>query len=202
VKRTYLVRHGTPAGVTGRCIGHCDVPLSEAGREEMRRLATSLPAEARRIVSSDLTRAVDSARVLAEAMNIPVSTDSRLREMDFGDWDGKDWRDIHATDADALSHWCGDFVNAPPPGGESLASMAARVALWLDDPATVRADGETGDSSTDSSTIVVAHAGVIRASICIITGVPLQHIFEITVDYGTVAAVLVSDRPEDLQLKI
>ncbi len=197
MKRTFLVRHGTPTDVVGRCIGHCDVSLSENGREEMRRLASSFPSPAQRILSSDLTRAAESARVLSAAMCIPVITDPRLREMDFGDWDGRRWDDIHATDAAALSQWSRDFVNVSPPGGESLAKLAARVVVWLNDPMTVRSEGE----ASASTTIVVAHAGVIRAIICLAEGLPLKRAFEIAVDYGTITATLLSHGAEELRVR-
>ncbi len=196
MKRTYLVRHGTPACVAGRCIGQYDVPLSPKGYAEMEKLADLFSAAPNRILSSDLVRAVESANVLSMALNIPVIIDPRLREISFGEWDGRTWEEIHASDAEALARWSADWVNSSPPGGESMSEVAGRVRDWLNDPNTAMSNGV----DECSTTIVVSHAGVIRASRCLVSGLPLQRAFEIEVEYGRVAATLLSAKPGTMQV--
>ena len=89
----YLIRHGeTDWNHQKRRQGRRDVPLNDQGREQMRRcgeLLAALPADA--IVSSPLSRAVESAEILAECMGLARDTivaDEGLIERDFGDVDG------------------------------------------------------------------------------------------------------------------
>jgi broad specificity phosphatase PhoE len=85
-----LARHGeTDWNRDGRCQGWDDVPLNEAGREQARELAQRLadvPFDA--VYSSDLTRARETAEIVAAPHGVPVAVDPDLREMDFGSWSG------------------------------------------------------------------------------------------------------------------
>jgi alpha-ribazole phosphatase len=104
-----------------------------------------------RLVSSPLTRCATLATALAEARGIEASFDDRLREMDFGAWEGVDWDHIPRHQ---LDHWAEDFLHARPHGGESVAMLAARVDAAL-----------TLYRKQPGTTLVVTHAGVIRAAL-------------------------------------
>ena len=81
-----LVRHGmTDWNLQGRIQGIKDIPLSEEGRSQARAVARRLGCEEwHRIYSSDLIRAAETARMVADALKLPVTLDSRLREKAFG----------------------------------------------------------------------------------------------------------------------
>jgi broad specificity phosphatase PhoE len=85
-----LARHGeTEWNREGRWQGQTDVALNETGRQQARELAAWLveqPLDV--IVSSDLERAHETARIVAEAKRMAVSTDAGLREIDVGSWGG------------------------------------------------------------------------------------------------------------------
>ena len=74
---------------------------------------------------SPLQRCEQLARYLiALRPDLASNPDPRLREMDFGDWEGRPWADIARSEIDA---WTQDFAHPPPGGGENLHSMLARV---------------------------------------------------------------------------
>src|SRR5262245_31231363 len=86
----HLARHGeTEWNASGRIQGHADVGLSERGRAQARALAErfrrSPPA---RIVSSDLSRAMETATIVSAACGVPVETEPAFREQHLGEWQG------------------------------------------------------------------------------------------------------------------
>ena len=88
---TLLIRHGeTRWNAAGRIQGWAPVPLSDRGREQAAQVGSALVADedVDRIVSSDLRRTHETATVIAEAVGADVETDSRLRERDFGVFQG------------------------------------------------------------------------------------------------------------------
>lgn len=123
-----VIRHGHAEGnAEHRFIGQSDVPLDGLGRLQARALANRLAATPiDRIVSSDLSRAVDTITPLAEAIGVPIERDPRLREIANGEWSGllpeeisARWPDLWAayrTGADVLR-----------PGGEQWATVRERV---------------------------------------------------------------------------
>ncbi|WP_112321604.1 histidine phosphatase family protein [Oceanibium sediminis] len=143
-----LIRH--PRVVApGLCYGRHDPPLAPGWGADVRRLAHELdlgPARPPAIVSSPAERALTLAEGLADALTLPLSTDPRLQELDFGAWEGRCWQDIPRTESDP---WAEDPETLAPPGGESFNALKQRVAAAL-------ADAE--------GAVVVTHAGPIRAA--------------------------------------
>jgi alpha-ribazole phosphatase len=143
--RLYLVRHLPPIVAPGVCYGSTDLPTDPAAQAlALPGLQSALPAAAP-IYSSPLRRCV----VLAEALGQPVHIDARLVELDFGTWEMQHWDDIARADIDA---WARDVAGFRPGGGDSVASMAARIAGFYADIVKTNA----------SAAVVVCHAGAIR----------------------------------------
>ena len=145
-----LLRHTRPAVAPGICYGVSDVSLAESFAEECDALIRTLP-EFDRIVTSPLSRCRYLAERISAGMNRPLTEDHRLREMDFGQWEGVGWDDIPSAEIDA---WAADFLHARPHGGESVAMLRARVRMALSD--LRRLDGDS---------LVVTHAGVIKVAL-------------------------------------
>ncbi|MGH9278886.1 MAG: histidine phosphatase family protein [Acidimicrobiales bacterium] len=115
----YLVRHGeTAANVEGVFLGRADPPLTDLGRRQAAALAVALPTP-KRLVTSPLRR----ARETAAAFGVPAEIDDRWIELDYGELEGTH---PSAVPDDVRARWRSDPSYAPP-GGESLASLAARV---------------------------------------------------------------------------
>jgi probable phosphoglycerate mutase len=159
-----LARHGeTDWNSERRWQGHADQPLNEAGREQARELAESLAGRGvDAIYSSDLLRAHETARIVAERLGLFVEVDAGLREVDVGDWAGHVHSEIERSDPEGFRRWRagGKGWN----GGESYEQMGARVV------ATVLRIAERHAGET---LLIVTHGGSIRA--CRATAAGLEY---------------------------
>jgi probable phosphoglycerate mutase len=120
-RELWLVRHGeTPASRDRRLAGWTDVPLTGEGERQALALRPRLAGERFESVwSSDLERALRTARL---AWGEPRQ-DRRLREMSFGELEGRSWQSLPKAEQDALVRFSGFTA----PGGESFAALRARV---------------------------------------------------------------------------
>jgi len=129
-----LVRHGEARGnAEGRFIGQQDVPLTDKGHRQAASLAAQLlPLPITRIVSSDLSRCVDTVRPLAGTLGLEVEPDPRLREISNGRWGGLLPEEIEARWPEMFRRYRhGEDV--PRPGGETWHRVSLRVAEALDE---------------------------------------------------------------------
>ena len=130
--RILAIRHGETAwNVDGRLQGHRDIPLGDTGRVQARRLARALAGrgDIDAIVSSDLSRALETARIVAEAQGLPVTTDIGLRERCFGDFEGRTFAEVSAAWPPEAERWRRRDPDWSPPGeqAESLLRFQERV---------------------------------------------------------------------------
>ena len=153
----YLVRHGeTEWNRIGRMQGHLDAPLTSRGEAQARAVGETLrdlEVDGFDLVASPLGRTRATAAIIARALGRDpeaMTTDERLMEMTWGDWDGLTRAEIEARDPDAWARRkAGKWDYCPPGGGESYALVALRVADWLADrnpglPLIVVSHGGTG----------------------------------------------------------
>lgn len=117
--RLVLVRHGVAEGQEGRAVGHTDPPLSEQGRADIAALLACGHERPALLLSSDLRRAYQSAEILAAHWGLRVFTDARLREINFGEWENRRWRDVERDDGARLGQWMRHWTRRRAPGGES-----------------------------------------------------------------------------------
>jgi broad specificity phosphatase PhoE len=163
--RLVLVRHGeTVNHHDNRYTGLSDVALTDRGRRQAERLAEwAEGAGLAAVRSSPLTRALHTAEPSAERAGLPLATDGRLRELDFGVLDG-----LTADEARALyPEHAAAFFEDPTrvfPGGEPVAAAAERAV----DALTALADEFPG-----GRVLVVAHSTIIRLALCALIGIPL-----------------------------
>ena len=170
-----LIRHGATDVATGVCLGHSDPPLSARGFTDVQRLSASWDAPPPRFLfSSDLRRAQQSAQVFAARFAIEPLLDARLREVDFGRWDGRRWDEIARQDAEAYRHWLDNWVIQEAPDGESFADVLRRTGAWL---AALLGNTRDGDC-----VLAIAHAGSIRALLCHVLGLPPGRALALAID--------------------
>ena len=144
-----LVRHTRPLVPDGVCYGATDLDLAPTFEEEAARVIAALPP-AERLVTSPLRRCRRLAERIGTARSLAPAVDERLREMDFGRWEGVPWRAVPRAELEA---WNADLLHARPHGGESVHMLCERARAAIAD---YRRAG--------LSHVVVTHAGVIRAA--------------------------------------
>jgi len=167
VTALHLLRHPhVETGGRRLAYGHADLPLSRGGEEEGRALITHCLSRLPRpdgVLSSDLGRCLAIAAPLAERWGVPLEATPALREQAMGAWEGKSWEDLHASQPEATHAWWADYLDARPPGGESLRDLAVRIEAWW----------ETGwERLRGRRWVVVTHVGVIRLLVCRQLGLP------------------------------
>lgn len=167
--RIYLVRHGeTSWNVKLKFQGHTDVPLAQRGIEQANFLARRLnKMKFAAIYSSDLKRAMETAEILAMPHGITVQSVPKLREANFGRWEGMNFKEIREEYAITLQQWWDNPKKTAAPGGETLEEMALRVNGAVREIA--------GRHMDEQEVVIVAHGGPIRAVICNLLGMDLNY---------------------------
>lgn len=124
-----FVRHGqTEWNVLGRYQGQTDVALSPLGIEQAEKLAAHFPVDKLEAVySSDLARAMTTARCVADRFGLTVEACPELRELNFGDWEGLTYDGIVAKWPDALDNFFQHPDVLEIPHGESFPALRERA---------------------------------------------------------------------------
>lgn len=192
----YLIRHPETIAPKGTCYGRTDFPLKYPVEDTAHSTFSYLPPNFDHFLSSPAPRAVKLAKALLSKYNpnqisseLPLQTDERLLEMDFGDWDGKLWEDIPRKET---IPWMKDFVNARTPNGEAFTDLIYRVDLFLEDwkvSGPSREKWEDMNKQKLNEMIVVCHSGPIRAILCRMYGIPHEDAFKSPVEFGSVHKV-------------
>lgn len=175
--RIYLVRHGEVAGSeVFRYNGQSEVPLTPRGIDQYRQLEERLKDKPiSSCYTSDLSRCVQGAEILCGGFGIKPVVKSDLRELSFGEWEGKTWSELAEKYPDAWQARMKDFANYRAPGGENLFDLADRV---------IPAIREITELHQGEEVLVVAHGGVNRVVLLDAIGAPLTSMFRIEQDYG------------------
>ncbi len=127
--RLYLVRHGaTQLSAEDRFAGDIGVELSPEGRSQVERLAARLRDDAiGAIYCSPLSRAVETAHIIARGCGLESTLCDGLREIRHGHWEGLSRRDVETRFASEYAAWEEDPFTFAPEGGESGVAVLARV---------------------------------------------------------------------------
>lgn len=178
----YLVRHGRTAwNREGRYQGHKDVPLDATGREQARRVARALAGAALDAVySSDLLRARQTAEPLGRELGREVICLPGLREMDFGEWEGLTWDEVHERYPAVVQAWRTDRRTARVPGGEDLEGFGERVLAAF---AAIVGRHPRGRVA------VFAHGGSLRVYLCSVLDLDRSRLWEIDQDSACISVV-------------
>jgi glucosyl-3-phosphoglycerate phosphatase len=159
-RRVLLWRHGrTRWNVEHRFQGQADPPLDEVGTQQASASARLLAAYSPdAIVSSDQTRAVQTARPLAELLDLPVALDVRLRERSLGAWEGLTRDEVVSRHPEQYAHWLAGSEMQQP--GELRAEVGERVLAAL---AAARGD----------TVVLVTHSATAMALTGRLLGLPV-----------------------------
>jgi len=151
--------------------GQTDIPLNEEGLEQARRIAerlANLSSPPQRIVSSDLSRARQTAETVAQRLNLCIETTPLLRETNLGDWEGLTHNEIiERGDAELFARYQeNSFINRPP-NAETLESAWERMVSAL---AQIKA------RYPSESIAIVGHGGSLRVLIYDALGAPVSSV--------------------------
>jgi broad specificity phosphatase PhoE len=172
----WLARHGETAdNADGRVQGSIDTPLNEHGREQARALAEKAASlGVRRLYSSQLSRALETARIVGERIGLEPEVDERFAESRRGAWEGRLLSEIEQQEPEAWAAWrAGGAGFRFPGGGESLGEHIARVDDAL-------RDVESGEGPA----LVVSHGGTVRAALVARDGRRPEDFMQIRVPNG------------------
>jgi broad specificity phosphatase PhoE/ribonuclease HI len=183
--RVVLVRHGvTDFTTTGRLDGRGgeDPPLTAEGHRQAaaaaRAVAHLVGSGPARVVTSSLTRAVETGAPIAAALGVAPEIDPDWDEQSFGDWDGRALRDLFTTETDAFRALRQDATYSRP-GGESHEDLVARVV-----PAFERLLAPEG-----STTIVVCHRKPILVVLAHLLGIDHDRAWQLAAAPGSLTAI-------------
>lgn len=137
----YVVRHGHTSSTESKLIsGSMDDPgLSELGIADAKAAASAIAELSDRfalpkpslVAHSDMKRTTETALLISKEISAPARSDSRLREISFGSWEGRSMPDLEGESAE-VDNWRGS-VEMKPPGGESVLELESRVLRSLQD---------------------------------------------------------------------
>ncbi len=149
------MRHGqTEWNATRRYQGRSDIPLSEVGRLQAQALRVALEGHHfDAVYASDLQRAIQTARIIAQPHGLDVQIDARIREFDFGEWEGLTWPQIVERWPEFREQGATAAKLYQPEGGETFDRVCTRVESFLNDLRRTSHD----------HVLVVTHAGVLHA---------------------------------------
>lgn len=156
--RWWWVRHApadTTAGEARSFCGWSDPAADLSDEHGLAKLRSALPEECA-VVSSDLWRATQTADAIARRNFKRMPVNAKLREQNFGDWEGQTYDSIDLTE-----FWRNPAM-AAPPGGESFAEVCDRVGREI-----LRLN-----NSSEPEIVAVAHAGSVRAALALALDLP------------------------------
>ena len=177
-----LVRHGrTDQNRRGVLLGRADPPLDATGRDQAAALAAAVPEmlDGRvpvAVVASPLRRTMETADAIAAPLGLTVERDSRLIEMDYGEWDEQPLADLAP---EVWAQWRQD-PDFRAPGGESLAEVQARVGECAADLLERAGDGVV---------IAVSHVSPIKAAVVWALGGEAMLTWRLRVDVASITRI-------------
>jgi alpha-ribazole phosphatase len=182
VAKILLVRHGeTEKNSAQRYWGKTDVNLGPVGLRQAEQLRDRLATEKIDFVySSEMRRAVLTARTIASLHSLPETHCSELREIDFGRIEGLDFSEVQEQFPDIAKMWIDRNPNLCYPMGESLTQLDIRLA---------RFKNRLAQHSEKEVVIVVAHSGVLRTLICQLLGLETRNRWNFRIDLASLSVV-------------
>ena len=173
----WLVRHGqTDWNLNGIYQGQSDIPLNVTGESQARELAATLvDTRFDAIYSSDLIRARRTAEIIAEALNLPIATDPRLREINQGVWEGQSIQAVRERYNPDFSRNPKYITTPRADGAESLADVIIRM---------VAAANDFNQAHHGGRLILCTHGLSAAALYCVVKGIPLVDVVTMIPDNG------------------
>ena len=184
--RIILVRHGqTEWNRVERFRGRVGIALDDTGLKQAEAAAKKLVGyKVDALYSSPLRRAMMTAQVLSQRLDLPVKPLDSLIDLDFGSWQGLSPEEAAKQDIDLYNSWLERPHEVRFPGGESLEEVRARALDAID---FVSAEHR------DQTVILVSHKVACKVFMCIALGLDNSHFWQVEQD---VCAINIIDERE------
>ena len=160
----YFLRHGeTEASKTGDFCGTSDVDLTPEGvimAEDFAAVYQAISWQA--IFCSPMSRTIATAKPLCELVDMEMQLRDGLKEIDFGEWEGRTPAEVNQTDHDRYVRWRSEPGWNAPPEGERAIDIARRSSKVIEEIETTYPDGNV---------LVVSHKATIRIMLCSLLGI-------------------------------
>ena len=171
----HFIRHGAISDtLKGRYIGTTDVPLSEEGRTEIRRLDATMDYPYAKVVfTSPLKRCTQTAKLIYPSIE-PLVID-QLMECSFGEWENRSAEELRGDET--FAKWLAGDTSVKPPRGESNADFTRRICVMFESVV----DGLIKTGTTDAAMIM--HGGVMNTLLAVY-GLPQAKPFDWACDNG------------------
>lgn len=192
--RFFFVRHGqTDYNAQGRVQGQIDIPLNELGRWQAGQIGDRLKGYGLGgIIASDLSRASDTARSIADHHGaLTLLTTPLLREINYGAFEGMQFPEIQSTYPEEYLQWREEKIDYAPPGAESIYEQRARARkaiLWV------------REHCTDCDVAVVAHGGIMRSLIANLLDLGMEQ--QNRLHFDNTSLTVVSETPRGMALML
>lgn len=165
-----LLRQYVEKATTSKHLSYLKDIHDSAGNQD-----TSNPSGLRAVYCSSLSRAIQSAEIIARPFGLQPVEVADLRERSFGIWEGMSFSEIREQYPEEFASWAQNPLAYAPVGGETTLEVRDRVVKAISEIVGQHAGGEIA---------VVAHGGVNRIMLCHILGMPLENVFRIEQDYA------------------
>lgn len=184
--KLWLVRHGqTHANLAGVYSGISETGLTELGVSQATSVGTMLRAVPfDRVLCSERGRARHSTQLILQ-QPLPVITEPRLNEMNFGDWEMQHHRDIQLADAENYAAWCRDWQNVIPTNGEGFQFFAARVKSFKD---------SLNSAPLHDNVLIVSHQGVLSLLIALLLEMPAASLWHFMIEQGAWSMIEINEQ--------
>lgn len=179
----HLIRHGEVEDAYHNVFGGCriDMGLSALGARQAGALAQATaawPLDA--VYASPMRRVRETMQPLLDRRSLTPTIMEGLREMDFGDWTGHRWTEVHEKFGISAYDWLEILEGPGIPNGESAAVVRARAAPCLN---------QILQAHPHQSVAIVCHGGIIRVLLSLLLEMPLSKMAHFNIDYAGITSV-------------
>ena len=180
--RLLLVRHGlTDHNVDRRVAGYTNVDLNEEGFRQVEKLNKRLADEKiDAVYSSDLQRAVDTAKGAVSGRDIEITTCYELREMNFGEAEEMTFAELNEKYPDLARSVMNVDTGLSFPGGESFADFVERVQVFLK---------ILEKFNEDHTVLIVSHGATLKVIVCELLGIDPNHWYQMGIDNASLSVI-------------
>lgn len=181
----YLIRHGeTTLNKSKVYYGSLNCGLSDIGIKQGKELSKLLKDKVDVVISSPLERAIRTASLVSNLKQGDIVIDEGLREIDFGLWEGLNYKEISTKYENDWNNWVDNWINVAPPEGESFIMQYCRVKESLENILT---------KYKDKKIMIVTHQGTLRIITTILLKMTYDGFWNFTFEQGTYSLFEITD---------